>query len=113
MTIVVSYQQQGSNRIFQDSSGQQVMEVKLFDAAEVSSDRKSQVPRLQIMVALPHGWTPRVYLASLHHTIMFQHAIVVHKLGNISDLDGINQLSDLEYANILKLLVPEGILCLL
>ena len=102
-----------NGRIFQDKNGQQVMKLKLFDAAEVSNRTRRQVPRLQLIVALPQGWTPRVYLATLHHTIMFQHVIVVHNQGNLSDLNGINQLSNLEYENILNTLVPEGVLCLL
>ena len=67
----------------------------------------------EIKALMPKTWTPRMYLAILHHTIRIQHAIVVHKQGVVSDLNGIDQLSDLEMETILNTLLPEGILYLL
>ena len=98
-----------NGRTFKDSSGRKVMEIKFYNAAEI----KRRTPHLQIQVNLPPSWTPRMYLAILHHTIRIQHAIVVHKQGVVSDLNGIDQLSDLEMETILNTLLPEGILYLL
>ena len=86
------------------------MEIKFYNTAKI----KRRTPNLQIQVNLPPSWMQRrMYLAILHHTIRIQHAIVVHKQGVVSDLNGIDQLTDLEMETILNTLLPEGILHLL
>ena len=97
-----------NGRTFQESNGRKVMELKLYNATQVS-----ETPHLQILVSLPSRWTQRMYLAALYHTIRNQHAIVIHTQGNLSDLNGIDQLSEVECETVLSTLHMDGILYLL